>query len=135
MDLTNILNNNILTYKIINNGYYKNVYSIGGIQIDETEYILNLKLYPNNIFTYESIDRKSNNKSIDIKRRYDKAGKEIYDVNTYTEENKIPLYCRVKIIDNNSKYFEKYGEICEYNKKNYKYLVNILNIFILRMLI
>ena len=53
--------------------------------------------------------------------------KYIYDVNTYLEDNKIPLYCRVKIIDNKSNYFEKYGEICKYNKNNSKYLVNISN--------
>ena len=53
--------------------------------------------------------------------------KYIYDVNTYLENNQIPLYCRVKIIDNNSKYFEKYGEICQYNKDTNKYLVNISN--------
>ena len=51
----------------------------------------------------------------------------IYDVNTYLEDNKIPLFCRVKIINNKSPYFEKYGEICEYNKENSKYLVNISN--------
>jgi hypothetical protein len=53
--------------------------------------------------------------------------KYIYDVNTYLEDNKIPLFCRVKIIKNESNYFEKYGEICEYNKNNYKYSVNISN--------
>ena len=51
----------------------------------------------------------------------------IYDVKTYLEDNKIPLFCRVKIIDVKSIYFEKYGEICEYNKENNKYLVNISN--------
>lgn len=51
----------------------------------------------------------------------------IYDVKTYLEDNKIPLYCRVKIINIQSTYFEKYGEICEYNKDNTKYLVNISN--------
>jgi hypothetical protein len=51
----------------------------------------------------------------------------IYDVNTYLENNKIPLYCRVKIIDQLSEYYEKYGEISEYNKENNKYLVNISN--------
>ena len=51
----------------------------------------------------------------------------IYDVKTYLEDNKIPLFCRVKIIDVKSIYFEKYGEICEYNKENTKYLVNISN--------
>ena len=53
--------------------------------------------------------------------------KYFYDVNTYLENNKIPLYCRVKIIDNKSEYFKKYGEISEYNKENNKYLVNISN--------
>ena len=51
----------------------------------------------------------------------------IYDVHTYLEDNKIPLYCRVKIINIQSTYFEKYGEICEYNKNNDKYLINISN--------
>ena len=51
----------------------------------------------------------------------------IYDVKTYLEDNKIPLFCRVKIINIQSTYFEKYGEICEYNKDNTKYLVNISN--------
>jgi len=51
----------------------------------------------------------------------------IYDVQTYLDYNKIPLYIRVKIIDVKSIYFEKYGEICEYNKDNNKYLVNISN--------
>jgi hypothetical protein len=51
----------------------------------------------------------------------------IYDVQTYLDYNKIPLYIRVKIIDVKSIYFEKYGEICEYNKDNTKYLVNISN--------
>lgn len=53
--------------------------------------------------------------------------KYIYDVKTYLEDNKIPLYIRVKITDKKSIYFEKYGEICEYNKDNTKYLVNISN--------
>ena len=53
--------------------------------------------------------------------------KYFYDVNTYLDYNKIPLYCRVKIINNNLKYFEKYGEICKYDKENNKYLVNISN--------
>jgi hypothetical protein len=51
----------------------------------------------------------------------------IYDVKTYLEDNKIPLYCRVKISDSSSEYFEKYGEICEYNNENNQYLVNISN--------
>ena len=53
--------------------------------------------------------------------------KYIYDVNTYLEDNEIPLYCRVNIIDDKSEHFKKYGEISEYNKKNNKYLVNISN--------
>jgi hypothetical protein len=50
-----------------------------------------------------------------------------YDINTYTEHNKIPLHCRVKIINKISAYYEKYGEISEYNKENDTYLVNISN--------
>ena len=53
--------------------------------------------------------------------------KYIYDVNTYLEDNKIPLFCRVNIIDEKSKYYQKYGEISQYNKDNNKYLVNISN--------
>jgi hypothetical protein len=53
--------------------------------------------------------------------------KYIYDVKTYLEDNKIPLFCRVKIIDVKSIYFSKYGEISKYNKDNDKYLVNIFN--------
>jgi hypothetical protein len=53
--------------------------------------------------------------------------KYVYDVNTYLEDNKIPLYCRVNIIDKKSKYYQKYGEISQYNKENNKYLVNISN--------
>lgn len=45
-----------------------------------------------------------------------------YDIKTYLEENDIPLFSRVIIINNN-----KYGEISEYNKNNNKYLVNISN--------
>jgi hypothetical protein len=50
-----------------------------------------------------------------------------YDVKTYLESNKIPLYCRVNIINTNSIYFNKYGEISEYDKDNDKYLINISN--------
>ena len=53
--------------------------------------------------------------------------KYINDTKTYIEDNKIPLYCRVKIVDKTSVYFEKYGEISEYNKNNKKYLINISN--------
>lgn len=43
-----------------------------------------------------------------------------YDVETYKENNSIPLFCRVKI-----KSTDKIGEIIEYNEK--KYLINISN--------
>jgi hypothetical protein len=51
----------------------------------------------------------------------------IYDVHTYLESNTIPLYCRVNIIDEKSKYYQKYGEISQYNKDTNKYLINISN--------
>lgn len=50
-----------------------------------------------------------------------------FDVKTYLEENKISLFCRVKIIDKNNKFFEKYGEIIDYDNKNNNYLINISN--------
>jgi hypothetical protein len=53
--------------------------------------------------------------------------KYINDTKTYLEKNTIPLYCRVKIIAKQSIYFEKYGEISEYNENNNKYLINISN--------
>jgi capsular polysaccharide biosynthesis protein len=43
-----------------------------------------------------------------------------YDINTYKKTNKIPLYCRVKILKDN-----KIGEIINFNKDNNKYLINI----------
>ena len=49
------------------------------------------------------------------------------NIKTYLEDNKIPLYCRVIITNKKSKYFNKCGEISEYNKENNKYLVNISN--------
>ena len=49
------------------------------------------------------------------------------NIKTYLENNKIPLYCRVIITNKKSKYFNKCGEISEYNKENNKYLVNISN--------
>jgi hypothetical protein len=48
-------------------------------------------------------------------------------ITTYLENNKIPLYCRVIITNQESKYFNKCGEISEYNKDNDKYLINISN--------
>jgi len=53
--------------------------------------------------------------------------KYVNDVKTYLEDNKIPLYCRVNIVNNKSVYYQKYGEISDYNKENNKYLVNISN--------
>jgi len=49
----------------------------------------------------------------------------IYDVTTYLEDNKIPLFCRVEITNTKSKYYKKYGEISDYN--NNQYSVNISN--------
>jgi capsular polysaccharide biosynthesis protein len=49
------------------------------------------------------------------------------DITTYLEDNKIPLYCRVIITNKESKYFNKCGEISEYNNNFNKYLVNISN--------
>ena len=49
------------------------------------------------------------------------------DITTYLEDNKIPLYCRVIITNKESKYFNKCGEISEYNNDFNKYLVNISN--------
>jgi capsular polysaccharide biosynthesis protein len=47
------------------------------------------------------------------------------DVKTHSENNLIPLYCRVKIINEKSKYHNKIGEIIEY--KNDKYNINLSN--------
>jgi capsular polysaccharide biosynthesis protein len=47
------------------------------------------------------------------------------NVITYTEDNDIPLYCRVQIISGMHK--DKIGEIVEYNKNMDKYVVNISN--------
>jgi len=49
------------------------------------------------------------------------------DILTYKENNKIPLYCRARICDSKSKYFNKIGEIIEYNNKINKYKMNISN--------
>jgi hypothetical protein len=51
----------------------------------------------------------------------------IYNTETYLDENKIPLYCRVIILDTKTKWFGKYGEICQYDVNTKKYLVNISN--------
>ncbi len=45
------------------------------------------------------------------------------DVETYKEDNEIPLYCRAKIIKIDSKYYNKIGEIIGY--KDDKYSLNI----------
>ena len=46
-------------------------------------------------------------------------------VNTYKENNLIPLFCRVKI--NNGFYCNKIGEIIDYNINDDKYIINISN--------
>ena len=48
-----------------------------------------------------------------------------YDTQIYKEDNEVPLYCRVKIINNDSIYYNKIGEIIEYS--NNKYKLNISN--------
>ncbi len=48
--------------------------------------------------------------------------KYLCEVNTYTNINKIPLYCRIEILENN-----KYGEIIDYNNDDDTYLINISN--------
>ena len=47
------------------------------------------------------------------------------DIYSYKENNTIPLYCRSKIINKESKYFNKIGEIVEFT--NGKYKLNISN--------
>jgi hypothetical protein len=47
------------------------------------------------------------------------------DIYTYTENNSIPLFCRAKIINKVSKYYNKIGEIIEFT--NDKYKLNISN--------
>lgn len=47
------------------------------------------------------------------------------DIQTYTENNLIPLYCRAKIVNKDSKYVNKIGEIIEYVDEKYK--LNISN--------
>ena len=48
------------------------------------------------------------------------------DVKTYTEGNKIPLFCRAKITTNN-KYQNKIGEISDYNIEKDEYKINLSN--------
>jgi hypothetical protein len=47
------------------------------------------------------------------------------NIDVYKENNNIPLYCRAIITNEKSNYYNKYGEIIEYN--NNKYLINISN--------
>ena len=47
------------------------------------------------------------------------------DIYTYKENNVIPLYCRAKIINKESKYFNKIGEIIDFSNEKYK--LNISN--------
>jgi capsular polysaccharide biosynthesis protein len=47
------------------------------------------------------------------------------DIYTYKENNTIPLYCRAKIINKESIYYNKIGEIVEFT--NQKYKLNISN--------
>ena len=47
------------------------------------------------------------------------------DIQTYKQSNLVPLYCRAKILNKESKYFNKIGEIVEFI--NGKYKLNISN--------
>ena len=47
------------------------------------------------------------------------------DIRTYTENNLIPLYCRAKIVNTKSKYYNKIGEIIDSIDEKYK--LNISN--------
>jgi len=47
------------------------------------------------------------------------------DVEIFHEKNKIPLYCRVKITDEKSKYYNYIGEIIEYDDN--LYVINLAN--------
>ena len=47
------------------------------------------------------------------------------DIQTFKQNNGIPLFCRAKIINEESAYFNKIGEIVEFT--NDKYKVNISN--------
>ena len=47
------------------------------------------------------------------------------DIQTFKQNNSIPLFCRAKIINEESEYFNKIGEIVEFT--NDKYKVNISN--------
>jgi len=47
------------------------------------------------------------------------------DIQTFKQNNSIPLFCRAKIINEESEYFNKIGEIVEFT--NNKYKVNISN--------
>ena len=63
---------------------------------------------------------------INYRFRYSMEGSDIQyfnDVETYKEENNIPLYCRAKIKKIDSEYYNKIGEIFAY--ENGKYSLNI----------
>jgi len=63
---------------------------------------------------------------INYRFKYSMDGSDIeyfYNVETYKEENEIPLYCRAKIIKTDSEYYNNIGEITRY--ENGKYCLNI----------
>jgi hypothetical protein len=63
---------------------------------------------------------------INYRFRYSMEGSNIEyfnDIETYKEENKISLYCRARIIKEDSQYYNNIGEIYEYSNK--KYSLNI----------
>jgi len=49
------------------------------------------------------------------------------ETEVYKENNNIPLYCRVKIINTNNNYYNKIGEIINYEKSIDKYKISISN--------
>lgn len=63
---------------------------------------------------------------INYRFRYSMEGSNIEyfnDIETYKEENKISLFCRARIIKEDSQYYNNIGEIYEYSNK--KYSLNI----------
>lgn len=46
--------------------------------------------------------------------------KYFYETEIYKKDNKVPLYCRVKITNIDSKYYNKIGEITDYTNEKYK---------------
>jgi hypothetical protein len=52
------------------------------------------------------------------------------NVDIYHDEDKLPMYCRVKIIDDKSKYYNFIGEICDWcnnHDTSTSYLINLAN--------